>query len=148
MASAVKWDSTNFVGKLRETMERAVVLMGEEVIAQAMPEIPVDTGTLRRSHTVTLDELPDSGSVFEEAKAGKNFSRESPKVRNYPVLRDVKGFVSGNTPYALMWHERTDWQPGPRNPNAKPKWLETALHKVAPRVDSFIALARKKVFGG
>lgn len=147
MASRVRWDAANFLGHLRETMERTVVLMAEEVIAEAMPDIPVDTGTLRRSHTVTLDELPDAGEIFEAAKTGKSFNNEAPKPRRSLILKDVTAYASGNTPYALMWHERTDWTPGPRNPNAKPKWLENALNRVAPRVDEFVALARKKVFG-
>lgn len=147
MPSKVEWEPDRFLGKLRETMERAVALMGEEVINQAMPEIPVDTGTLRRSHTVTLYELPDPSPIYEQAKAGRSFNAETPEASRVPRLRDVVGYVSGNTPYALMWHERTDWTPGPRNPDARPKWLETAMRKVAPRAEAFVALARKRVFG-
>lgn len=129
-------------------------LIGEDTVREATNDIPLDTGTLRRSSAVTAGDLPDPETAYAEAKAGTHQGKK-PR-RSYSEKRTI--FVSYSTPYATRLHEDLTWKPrnwkyntkGKRIPKPAvggPKWLERALVKTWARRDRMFARARKKIEG-
>ena len=129
-------------------------LIGEDTVREAMNNIPLDTGTLRRSSAVTAGDLPDPEKAYAEAKAR---TQQSKKTRRFYSKRPSI-YVSYNTPYAAHLHEDLTWKPRDWKYNTKgnripkpavggPKWLELALVKTWARRDRMFARARKKIEG-
>lgn len=87
--------------KLRNAGIKAMRIEMEKVLTEAIDLTPVDTGTLRRSGTVTVGELPPFEQVHESAKSGS-------KVKfTEPLSETTAVYVSFNTPYAKYQHEET-----------------------------------------
>lgn len=129
-------------------------LIGEDAIREATNNVPLDTGTLRRSAAVTAGDLPDPETAYAEAKAGTHQGKKPRRtLSGRPTI-----YVSYNTPYAARLHEDLKWKPrgwkyntkGKRIPKPAvggPKWLELALVKAWARRERMFARARKKIEG-
>lgn len=138
----------------RSAMTEGLWLAGQYALSQAVNNIPLETGTLRRSGAVTV-ELPDPAQAYEQAKTQdlKNNALKRP-VGSVGGL--VNMFVSYNTPYAARLHEGVPpWTPRALKRTAggkwaakpavgAPKWLENALNRVRPQIRQFIAIAMQK----
>jgi hypothetical protein len=57
-----KWRIKEAVKIAEEAGLKALRTGGEAILTEAIDEAPIDTGTLRRSGTVTVGKLPDSGA--------------------------------------------------------------------------------------
>jgi hypothetical protein len=113
--------------------------------------VPIDTGTLRRSATVT-DQLPSMRRIFILAKSvNMNNSRDEKSATNL-VAGHVKMYVSYNTPYASRLHEGVPpWTPrafdsrGRTKPaEGGPKWLQNAIPRVQAKMKEIIRRHMKK----
>lgn len=154
----VEWSGDKAADKLQRVVEEMLWLAGQDAITQAMNNVPLDTGTLRRSGTVTVEKLPDAATVYSEASSGsgnrgKTIGTEAPHTGG--KLSDRRVFVSYNTPYAIWLHESPDWKPrdwkitAAGNRVTKPavgswKWLEKVLPQVKRRWAYYVARARRK----
>ncbi|MEG1501959.1 MAG: hypothetical protein RR203_02465 [Synergistaceae bacterium] len=157
----VKWEGAKVLSTIEYVAREAIWLMGQDTITQSINDVPVDTGTLRRSGVVTVDAPPNATTVYSEAKESKGKKSESAKDKTAPRTlskRHPKVVVSYNTPYAIKLHESKEWRPraykytARGNKVAKPavgtwKWLEKALPKVHKRNNSgfYLRRAKKKV---
>lgn len=160
--SSVKldWHGDKVMDKLQQVTLEMLWLAGQDTITQAINGIPLDTGTLRRSGTVTVDKLPDPEGVYNSAQNGRGNRGETAKdAGDAPGSSNPSGpvvYVSYNTPYAKRLHESLSWSPRDWKRTAtgrivdKPavggaKWLERALPKVKKRWRTYAERARKKV---
>ena len=154
----VEWHGDDAADKLQRVVEEMLWLAGQDAITQAMNNVPLDTGTLRRSGTVTVEKLPEAAAVYHEAQGGKGnkgktIGKSAPRMGGKP--RDRRVFVSYNTPYAIWLHESPNWKPRDWKVTAagrrvtKPavgswKWLEKALPAVKRRWPVYLARAKRK----
>ena len=154
----VEWFGDDAADRIQRTVEEMLWLAGQDAITQAMNNVPLDTGTLRRSGTVTVERLPEAAKVYSEAQSGsgsrgKTIGKSAPRMGGKPIDRRV--FVSYNTPYAIWLHESPDWKPRDWKVTAaghrvtKPavgswKWLEKALPVVKKRWPVYLARAKRK----
>lgn len=154
----IKWDDRAAKDKIQRVVEEALWLAGQDAITQSMPNVPLDTGTLRRSGTVTAGKLPDAKPTYDEAQAGrgnkgKTIGQEAPHTGGR--LRDLVVYVSYSTPYAIWLHESPDWRPRGWRLTAKGrrvekpavgtwKWLEKALPTVKRRWSGYVSRAKRK----
>ena len=133
----VKWYGKEAVKIAQEAGVKALRTGGEKVLTEAIKAAPVDTGTLRRSGTVTVGALPDSGSVYESAKAGRDMAKAFPGEAG-----KVKAvYVSFNTPYARRQHEELDYV---HPKGGGPKYLETPFRQLEGKVKEMAEAAIKK----
>ena len=108
---AVKVARKAWVKAAREFMEA-------KVLTPAIDATPVESGTLRRSGTVTVGALPEPGQVYEAAKSDGQRTGYRANLGEEPVV-----FVSFNTPYAEVQHENMEF----KHPlGGGPKYLENA----------------------
>lgn len=154
----IKWDDRVAKDKIQSVVEEALWLAGQNAITLAMNDVPLDTGTLRRSGTVSAEKLPEARTVYDEAQAGrgnkgKTIGQDAPHTGGR--LRDLVVYVSYNTPYAIWLHESPDWRPRGWRLTAKGrrvekpavgtwKWLEKALPKVKRRWNRYVSRAKRK----
>jgi len=121
MAKRNRW-RTKEAAKIAEAAGLKALRTGAEaILTEAIDETPVETGTLRRSGTVTVGGLPDGVQVYEAAEAGTEmkdaFSKETGKEKAV--------YISFSTPYARRQHEELDWE----HPlGGGPKYLETPFN--------------------
>lgn len=112
----------------------------EAILTEAIDEAPVDTGTLRRSGTVTVGKLPDSARIYEAAESGNEMKDAFPD----PVGKEKAVYISFNTPYARRMHEDLGYTP---KRGGGPKYLETPFNankkKVLKYADKQIRKALK-----
>lgn len=109
MPKKFEWDGAKLKKVVYKTVMKAFRTMGEKILTEAKKphEVPVLTGTLRRSGTVTEGGLPDPKEVFQGAKLAvegggeQDFAKSFPK----PIGTESNIYVSFNTPYALIQHE-------------------------------------------
>lgn len=99
----------------------------EAILTEAIDEAPVDTGTLRRSGTVTVGKLPDSARIYEAAESGNEMKDAFPD----PVGKEKAVYISFNTPYARRQHEELDYE-HPRG--GKAKYLEDPFNRNKKKV--------------
>ena len=146
-------------------VQRALWLAGQVVIDKAAPNVPLDTGTLRRSATVTT-ELPNMEAIFYAAQSGNIGLRMFgiPKEKNivggqsigFGSTGLVTMYVSYNTPYAAKLHEGVPpWTPRAwkilpgthkvvEKPAAgQPKWLTIAIESIRHDFQRMIAMQFK-----
>jgi len=144
-------------------IKQALWVQGQALIAEAQRRklVPLDTGTLRRSAVVTLNELPLMSQVhgMAEASDGNNpVVVDDPKKHSGPV-NDV--YVSYNTPYAATLHEnlnvvhKPEWEPRdwrrtasgkivPKPAEGEPKWIEKANASILSKLAAIAASAIRK----
>ena len=121
----VKWYGKQVEKAALDAAMKALITGGEAILTEAINETPVDTGTLRRSGTVTKGGLPNAEQVFGDARAGneQELGREKGKE---PAV-----YVSFNTPYARRQHEEIEWV----HPKAgKAKYLEDPFNRLKKKV--------------
>ncbi len=107
----------------------------EHILTVAIDRTPLDTGTLRRSGTVTVGGLPDAADVYKKA-ADK---QEMKKAFKEPVGSEKTVYISFNTPYAVRQHEDLNLS----HKDGQAKYLESAylqeigkvLQMVGRRID-------------
>lgn len=112
----IKWNDRAAKDKIQRVIEEALWIAGQNAVTLAMLNVPLDTGTLRRSGTVTMDRLPDKRLAYEYAVDGKGNrgtstkkGAETPKSKRR--WKDIVVYVSYNTPYAIWLHESPNWSP-------------------------------------
>ena len=130
-----KWRIKEAVKIAEEAGLKALRTGAEAILTEAIDEAPVDTGTLRRSGTVTVGGLPDEVQVYEAAESGTEMKGAFPG----PVGKEKAVYISFNTPYARRQHEELGYN-HPRG--GKAKYLEDPFNR---NKDKVLKYAEKQV---
>jgi len=135
MAKRNRWRTKEAVKIAEKAGLKALRTGAEAILTEAIDETPIDTGTLRRSGTVTVGGLPDGAQVYAAAKSGIEmkdaFSKEAGKEKAI--------YISFNTPYARRMHEDLGYTP---KRGGGPKYLETPFNA---NKDKVLKMAETKV---
>ena len=134
---AKKWRIKEAVKIAEEAGLKALRTGAEAILTEAIDETPFESGTLRRSGTVTVGGLPDGAGVFEAAEAGNEMKDAFPD----PVGKEKSVYISFNTPYARRQHEELDYN-HPRG--GKAKYLEDPFNRLKTKVVKMAELRIKK----
>lgn len=137
MAKRNRWRTKEAVKIAEEAGLKALRTGAEAILTEAIDEAPVDTGTLRRSGTVTVGKLPDGERVFEAAEAGN----EMKDAFQEKIGKEKAVYISFNTPYARRQHEEVGYN-HPRG--GKAKYLEVPFHRNKKKVVKYAELKIKK----
>ena len=130
-----KWRIKESVKIAEEAGLKALRTGAEAILTEAIDETPIETGTLRRSGTVTVGSLPDWEQVYEAAESGSNMKDAFPG----PEGKEKAVYISFNTPYARRQHEEL----GYNHPlGGKAKYLETPFNANKKKV---IKYAERKI---
>lgn len=132
-----KWRIKEAVKIAEEAGLKALRTGAEAILTEAIDEAPVDTGTLRRSGTVTVGALPDGEQVYEAAASGSDMKDAFPG----PKGKEKAVYISFNTPYARRQHEELDYN-HPRG--GKAKYLEDPFNRLKKKVVKMAELRIKK----
>lgn len=127
MAKRNRWRTKEAVKIAEEAGLKALRTGAEAILTEAIDEAPVDTGTLRRSGTVTVGKLPDGARVFEAAEAGNEMKDAFPEK----IGKEKAVYISFNTPYARRQHEELGYN-HPRG--GKAKYLEDSFNRNKKKV--------------
>ena len=122
MAKRNRWRTKEAVRIAEQAGIKALRTGAEAILTEAIDETPIDTGTLRRSGTVTVGALPDVAQVYEAAESGRDMKDAFPD----PVGKEKAVYISFNTPYARRQHEELDYE-HPRG--GKAKYLEDPFNR-------------------
>ena len=133
----VKWRGKEAVKIAQEAGLKALRTGGEKILTEAIKAAPVDTGTLRRSGTVTVGKLPEFERVYESAKAGNEMGKAFPGETG----KEKAVYVSFSTPYARRQHEELDYY---HPKGGGPKYLETPFRQLEGKVKRMAEVAIKK----
>jgi len=134
----INWWKTKEAVIVAETAGLKALRTGAEaILTEAIDEAPVDTGTLRRSGTVTVGKLPDGARVYEAAEAGNEMKDAFPEK----IGKEKAVYVSFNTPYARRQHEELGYY-HPRGGHAK--YLESPFNRNKSKVLKMAGLQIKK----
>jgi len=137
-----KWRIKEAVKIAEEAGLKALRTGAEAILTEAIDEAPVDTGTLRRSGTVTVGSLPKNPTqIYEESlppeKGGGGMEHKD--AFPDPVGKEKAVYISFNTPYARRQHEEL----GYNHPlGGKAKYLETPFNANKKKV---IKYAERKI---
>ena len=134
---AKKWRIKEAVKIAEEAGLKALRTGAEAILTEAIDETPIDTGTLRRSGTVTVGALPDGAQVYEAAESGSDMKDAFPG----PEGKEKAVYISFNTPYARRQHEELGYQ-HPRG--GKAKYLEDPFNRNKNNVLKMADLQIKK----
>ncbi len=137
MAKRNRWRTKEAVKIAEKVGMKALRTGGESILTEAIDETPVDTGTLRRSGTVTVGGLPDGAQVYEAAESGSDMRNAFPG----PEGKGKAVYISFNTPYARRQHEELGYQ-HPRG--GKAKYLEDPFNRNKNKVLKMADLQIKK----
>jgi hypothetical protein len=122
-----KWRIKEAVKIAEEAGLKALRTGAEVILTEAIDETPIDTGTLRRSGTVTVGALPDGVQVYEAAESGTEMKDAFPG----PEGKEKAVYISFNTPYARRQHEEL----GYNHPlGGKAKYLEDPFNRNKKKV--------------
>jgi len=132
-----KWRIKEAVKIAEEAGLKALRTGAEAILTEAIDEAPIDTGTLRRSGTVTVGGLPDSEQVYEAAESGTETKDAFPNK----IGKEKAAYISFNTPYARRQHEELDYE-HPRG--GKAKYLETPFNANKKKVIKYADKQIKK----
>ena len=127
MAKRNRWRTKEAVKIAEAAGLKALRTGAEAILTEAIDETPIDTGTLRRSGTVTVGELPDGVQVYEAAESGSEMKDAFPD----PVGKEKAVYISFNTPYARRQHEELGYN-HPRG--GKAKYLEDSFNRNKKKV--------------
>lgn len=117
-----KWRIKEAVNIAEEAGLKALRTGAEAILTEAIDETPIDTGTLRRSGTVTVGALPDGAQVYEAAESGSDMKDAFPGAEG----KEKAVYISFNTPYARRQHEEL----GYNHPlGGKAKYLEDPFNR-------------------
>jgi len=136
MAKRNRWRTKEAVKIAEKAGLKALCEGAEAILTEAIDETPVETGTLRRSGTVTVGALPDSEQVFEDARAGTEQEQGQEKGREQAV------YVSFNTPYARRQHEELDYE---HPKGGKAKYLEDPFLRNKTKVLKYVEAQIRKI---
>ena len=132
-----KWRIKEAVKIAEEAALKALRTGAEAILTEAIDETPIETGTLRRSGTVTVGALPDGAQVYEAAESGSNMKDAFPG----PEGKEKAVYISFNTPYARRQHEEL----GYNHPlGGKAKYLETPFNRNKKKVLQYAEKQVKK----
>jgi len=132
-----KWRIKEAVKIAEDAALKALRTGAEAILTEAIDEAPIDTGTLRRSGTVTVGGLPDGAQVYEAAESGTEMKDAFPDK----IGKEKTVYISFNTPYALRQHEELDYE-HPRG--GKAKYLEDTFNRNKQKVLKYVDLQVKK----
>ena len=127
MAKRNRWRTKEAVRIAEQAGIKALRTGAEAILTESIDEAPFESGTLRRSGTVTVGALPDGAQVFEAAEAGNEMKDAFPD----PVGKEKAVYISFNTPYARRQHEELDYE-HPRGGTAK--YLEDPFNRLKKKV--------------
>jgi len=148
--SELKWHGDEAEKLILEVAMEALRTGAETILTEAIDAAPVDTGTLRRSGTVTVGSLPHNPTqIYQESLPPK---KGGPGLEHKDAFPDPIGdekavYISFNTPYARRQHEDLTLN-HPRG--GKAKYLEDPFKRNAKKVERLAelrvkaALARKE----
>ena len=137
MAKKDKWRIKEAVKIAEEAALKALRTGAEAILTEAIDETPVETGTLRRSGTVTVGALPDGTQVYEAAESGSDMKDAFPG----PEGKEKAVYISFNTPYARRQHEEL----GYNHPlGDKAKYLEDPFNRNKQKVLKYADKQTKK----
>ena len=122
-----KWRIKEAVKIAEKAGLKALRTGAEAILTEAIDETPIDTGTLRRSGTVTVGALPDGAQVYEAAESGSDMKDAFPG----PEGKEKAVYISFNTPYARRQHEELGYN-HPRG--GKAKCLEDPFYRNKKKV--------------
>jgi len=122
-----KWRIKEAVKIAEDAALKALRTGAGAILTEAIDETPIDTGTLRRSGTVTVGALPDGAQVYEAAESGSDMRNAFPD----PEGKEKAVYISFNTPYARRQHEELDYE-HPRG--GKAKYLEDPFNRNKKKV--------------
>ena len=129
-----KWRIKEAVNIAEEAALKALRTGAEAILTEAIDEAPVDTGTLRRSGTVTVGNLPKNpGQIYQDARPVKEGGQEKEHKDAFPepVGKEKAVYISFNTPYARRQHEEL----GYNHPlGGKAKYLEDPFNRNKDKV--------------
>ena len=132
-----KWRIKEAVKIAEEAGLKALRTGAEAILTEAIDETPIDTGTLRRSGTVTVGGLPDGAQVYEAAESGSNMKDAFPGSEG----KEKAVYISFNTPYARRQHEEL----GYNHPlGGKAKYLEDPFNRNKKKVLQYAEKQVKK----
>ena len=137
MVKRNKWRIKEAVKIAEEAGLKALRTGAEAILTEAIDETPIDTGTLRRSGTVTVGALPDGEQVYEAAKDGSEMKDAFPEK----IGKEKAVYISFNTPYARRQHEEVGYN-HPRG--GKAKYLEVPFNRNKKKVVKYAELKIKK----
>ena len=127
MAKRDIWRIKEAVKIAEEAALKALRTGAETILTEAIDETPIETGTLRRSGTVTVGALPDGAQVYEAAESGSDMKDAFPG----PEGKEKAVYISFNTPYARRQHEELGYE-HPRG--GKAKYLEDPFNRNKEKV--------------
>jgi len=132
-----KWRIKEAVKIAEEVSLKALRTGAEAILTEAIDETPIETGTLRRSGTVTVGALPDGAQVYEAAESGSDMKDAFPG----PEGKEKAVYISFNTPYARRQHEELDYN----HPlGGKAKYLEDPFNRNKKKVLQYAEKQVKK----
>lgn len=137
MAKKNRWKTKEAVKVAEAAGLKALRTGAEAILTVAIDEAPIDTGTLRRSGTVTVGKLPDGEQVYEAAKDGNEMKDAFPDK----IGKEKAVYISFNTPYARRQHEELGYE-HPRG--GKAKYLEDPFNQLKRKVLKMTELRIKK----
>lgn len=130
-----KWRIKEAVKIAEEAGLKALRTGAEAILTEAIDEAPIETGTLRRSGTVTVGKLPDYESTYEAAESGRDMKTAFAE----PIGKEKAVYISFNTPYARRQHEELGYN---HPQGGKAKYLETPFNANKKKV---IKYAERKI---
>ena len=142
MARRSKWRIKEAVKIAEEAGLKALRTGAEKILTEAINSAPVDTGTLRRSGTVTVGGLPPDGeAIYQASKRKKEGGQRKSHKKAFlePVGTENAVYISFNTPYARRMHEDLGYTP---KRGGGPKYLETPFNA---NKDKVLKMAETKV---
>jgi len=132
-----KWRIKEAVKIAEDVVLKALRTGAEAILTEAIDETPIETGTLRRSGTVTVGALPDGEQVYEAAESGSDMKNAFPG----PEGKEKAVYISFNTPYARRQHEEL----GYNHPlGGKAKYLEDPFNRNKKKVLQYAEKQVKK----
>jgi len=130
-----KWRIKEAVKIAEEAALKALRTGAEAILTEAIDETPIETGTLRRSGTVTVGALPDGAQVYEAAESGTEMKDAFPGQEG----KEKAVYISFSTPYARRQHEEL----GYNHPlGGKAKYLEDPFNR---NKDKVLKYAEKQI---
>ena len=132
-----KWRIKEAVKIAEDAGLKALRTGAEAILTEAIDEAPIETGTLRRSGTVTVGALPDGAQVYEAAESGTEMKDAFPGQEG----KEKAVYISFSTPYARRQHEEL----GYNHPlGGKAKYLEDPFNRNKNKVLKYAAKQVKK----
>jgi hypothetical protein len=137
MTKRNKWRTKEALKIAEEAGLKALRTGAESILTEAINEAPIESGTLRRSGTVTVGGLPDGTQVYESAKAGAD-TRDAFSGK---LGKEKAVYISFNTPYARRQHEEVGYS---HPVGGGPKYLENPFRRNAKKVLRMVELRVKR----